>query len=46
MKHKTIKITALVLAFSVLAMTGCAQGPVEKREEAESKLPETPESKK
>ena len=36
MKHKTIKITALVLAFSVLAMSGCAQGPVEKREEAVS----------
>ena len=36
MKHKTIKITALILAVSVLALAGCAQGPTEKREESVS----------
>lgn len=33
MKNNTIKITALILAVSVLALAGCAQGPAEKRDE-------------
>ena len=33
MKNNTLKLTALILAVSVLALTGCAQGPVETREE-------------
>jgi hypothetical protein len=36
MKHKTIKITVLILAMSVLALAGCAQGPVETRDESVS----------
>lgn len=36
MKNKTIKITALILAVSVLALAGCAQGPVQKRDESVS----------
>ncbi len=36
MKKNTIKFTALVLAVSVLALAGCAQGPTETREEAVS----------
>ena len=38
MKHKTIKITALILAISVLALAGCAQGPVETREEERQRI--------
>ena len=33
MKNNTLKLTALILAISVLALTGCAQGPVETRKE-------------
>ena len=33
MKKNTLKLTALILAISVLALTGCAQGPVETRKE-------------
>src|SRR4030065_2554893 len=33
MKIKTYKLTALILAISVLALTGRAQGPVETRKE-------------
>ena len=36
MNHKTIKISGLILAVSVLALAGCAQGPTEKREESVS----------
>ena len=36
MKHNTIKITALILAVSILALAGCAQGPYEKRDESVS----------
>jgi len=33
MKNNTLKLTALILAVSVLALTGCAQGPTETRKE-------------
>ncbi len=33
MKNKTLKLTALILALSILALTGCAQGPIETRKE-------------
>ena len=36
MKNNTIKITALILAVSVLALVGCATGPYQTREESVS----------
>ena len=36
MKNNTIKITALILAVSILALAGCATGPYQTREESVS----------